>query len=345
MVMINKNFSLSDITKVNLGKNEYTPIQPFEQALLGFVVSKLDSFRLSRDRREEIWTDCWAQYFGTPETVENLRSKAFQNVGNVNVDWRHRLNTNKAYEQVETVVAYLQQAFFPNRDWFDVIPTEPGYAEEAVAVKKLVEKKLRQANFVSHWEMFLRQLTVTGLSAMALPWRYETKRVKQKVKINSPSDPEAYRFEIKEIEKVYQNNHDFQTLDIFDVYVDPTGNLLSETDVIRRIIKTRSEVSELAEEKYFRINKSQIINLQKYDHASVNSGRQYEKQSYLGNNQFVGDLWNDQIEIFEFWGDVYVNNTCYKDVVVTWSNGTILRFENNPLFLFSESPCQKKFLL
>lgn len=52
----------------------------------------------------------------------------------------------------------------------------------------------------------------------------------------------------------------------------------------------------------------------------------------MGMETNIENVWHHKVEIFEYWGDAVVNNVVYKDIVVTWSNDKILRFENNPFW-------------
>jgi hypothetical protein len=83
----------------------------FNSGVVNFINSQLEFFRTARVEREETWLECWAMYLNSSQARNWIRSQAIQTIGEINNDWRHNLNTGKAYEQVETVVAYLQQAF------------------------------------------------------------------------------------------------------------------------------------------------------------------------------------------------------------------------------------------
>ena len=85
-----------------------------------FVMSELSRFSNARTELEETWLEAWSLYLNTTQSIDYIRSKVLSTVGDVNDDWRHKINTGKAFEVVETIHSYLMAAFFPNEDWFEV---------------------------------------------------------------------------------------------------------------------------------------------------------------------------------------------------------------------------------
>jgi len=109
--------------------------------------SILQSIRLDYSNKRQQMTqrmlECWAVYLGTPESQDYLRANAIhKTVGDVQKDWRHRVNNGKGYEIVETVVGYLMAATFPNLDWFDMIPETP-MPEEVDYIKFILPGQVR----------------------------------------------------------------------------------------------------------------------------------------------------------------------------------------------------------
>jgi len=65
--------------------------------------SILQSIRLDYSNKRQQMTqrmlECWAVYLGTPESQDYLRANAIhKTVGDVQKDWRHRVNNGKGYE-------------------------------------------------------------------------------------------------------------------------------------------------------------------------------------------------------------------------------------------------------
>lgn len=329
----NKNLRREDFHTVDLGKSALKQQMNFEKGLYSFCAERLETFKLGRRRREDVWLECWAQYLGTPEARERIKSRMLRHVGNVNNDWRHNMTTGKSLELVETVLGYLQGAFFPNRDWFDVIPRTPGLQEDAESIKNFSKNKLEEAAFVSHWELFIRQLCITGTSVIALPWRYETRKQKVRVKVHTADDPRGFFYSNKEEERVIFNNHSFEVLDVFDFYLDPVAVHPNDGPCIRRIIKSKAEIAENIKSGFYKnLTLKQIEELADYEPGDESTANKAEKDRYMGMETNIDNVWHHKVEIFEYWGDAVVNNVVYKDVVVTWSNDKILRFENNPFW-------------
>ncbi len=299
----------------------------FEKAAVTYMHSKLGEFERMRSIREDIWLECWGLYLGSPEARAELKAMMLRSVGNVNTEWRHNLNTGKAYEQVETIVAYLQQAFFPNRDWFDAQPLHPGYAELSRIIKNFTLKKLKQANFITHWEMFLRQMCITGQSVLALPWRYDEREVTRNYR--KPNGQVGQR---KKREVTY-NNNDFEVLDIFDIYTDYSCHDIEKAPLIRRFLKDKAEVMELLDTGvYSGITKKEVMELDGLEDSTF-TGRHAKEavERFQGiQTNSLGDTLNEKVELFEYWGDLVINGYYYRDHYAVFTSNHLLQFEPNP---------------
>lgn len=319
----------------------------FNDSVVSYVMSQLEYFKNARREKEDIWLECWAFYLGSKQARESLKGKMLASVGQNNNDWRHNLTTGKAFEQVETILAYLQQAFFPNRDWFDVVPLEPGHAELVDVIKQFSRKKLIESNFISHWEMFLRQMIITGSSILALPWRYETAKYKKRIKIKRPDDfsfeyNEKAKFKEVSEDRVIQNHPDFEVLDVFDCFLDPKAIDLNKSDFIRRVLKTKAEVAEMIKTGFYKdVDVLDVVKTSPYAHhmdADIRANSEL-LDTFQGFTIEGGYHWSQEIELYEYWGDVTVDGTTYKDVTATLLGNKLVRFENNPYW------CGKPFVL
>lgn len=338
-----KNFFITDTGGEHLGSGE------FERDVATYVKNQIEYFQTARDEREENWLECWAMYLNSNESRDWIRSAASRSVGDVNNDWRHNINTGKAFEQVETVVAYLQQAFFPNRDWFDAVPQEPGYVELAELVKSFTKKQLQESNFISHFEMFLRQLVITGCSVIALPWRYETSKFKKKVKVKQTPDinetvhGEKANFEVVEEERTITNRPQFEVIDVFDTFLDPEAISINESDFVRRIVKTKAELMDLVNSGYYdNVTPLDVVKAEVYGGADTYASKRKATEELIHSFQGIvldqGFRWNERVELYEYWGDVTVDGKIYRDVTATVMGDRLLRFENNPYW------CGKPFV-
>lgn len=302
--------------------------------IVGFVSTTKKDWETARQQLEVYWREAWAAYIGSPIAMEELRTAAIHTVGDVNTDWRHKINVGKGFEAVETIHSYLMQATFPNRNWFNASPSAPGYAELAKIVEAFTLNKLDAANFQSHYENFLRQLIIVGTSVIALPWRYETMKWRTRVKVMEPQVENwtlldsVVSFREVEKDKVVANEPDFSVLDMFDVYLDPNATDPNNGGFLRRITKARADVLELARQGVYDISPLDVMKLK----SSM------ESDSWKTNRiaQFMGVMldtavsYDDRIELWEYWGDVYVNGVAFKDVRVMIAGDKLLKFEPNP---------------
>lgn len=335
-----EDFITTRIAKSNGGDD-------FNKGCVSYIEQQLDTWQIARQEREDIWLECWAMYFANPAANHELRKRIYHTVGDVKNDWRHRLSTGKAFEQVETVLAHMMAAFFPNRDWFEAVPVNSGYQELADLIRKYTQKKLGESHFISHWQTFLRQLLITGSSVMALPWRKETTKWRKKVKVEQPERGpyssleygEKAKWKTIEQEKIIQNRPDFETLDMFDCWFDPKAIAVDESDFIRRIVKSKSEMAELITAGYYKnISVYDIVSMSPYWGSDISASNRVVLKDFEGVEVENGYCWSDHVELFEYWGDVTVDGVVYKDITATICNGELLRFENNPYW------CGKPFV-
>ncbi len=306
------------------------------------VQSELLRYELARDAIEEVWLQSWAQYLGTPQSTTYLRSQVQAVVGDVNDDWRHRIRTGKAYEAVETIHSYLMAAFFPNQDWFTAVPVEPSSEDNlmlARIVKRYVGDKLHEAGFQSEFGTFLRQLLVTGTSVLALPWRYDTVRARKYVQSEAPLFDDLgtgdVEWDVSERELVI-NAPEFETLDMFDVYLDPSATDPNKSNIIRRLRKTKAELVQLVEDGvYSGITQEEISRMEP---SRVMEST--DKQLALTMAGYTtSELHTHELELVEFWGDLHMPGHTYYDVVITVLGNTVLRMEQNPYW------CGKPFVV
>jgi hypothetical protein len=224
--MANRNKRVNEFLTTEPIKPTLTSLDP-NNGVVAFVTKEKSRYERARREVEIMWLEAWALYLGSPRAVSYQRQRVLNTVGDVNADWRHRINVGKAYEAVETIHGYLMSATFPNRDFFDMAPTNPGYADLAKVVKKYMTNKMYEAKFALHYEDFLRQLIITGNSVIALPWRYETIPYKRNVKVKRPSMldingmpiGESWQWEVVEEERVHLNRPDFEVLDVFNCFI------------------------------------------------------------------------------------------------------------------------------
>jgi hypothetical protein len=297
--------------------------------VVSWVKQAITDWSYMRQSLETDWRDCWAEYFSNDRGAEVLRLSALSKVGDVDADWRHKVPTGKAFELVETVNGYLQSAFFPNQQWFDLYPKAfidaPDWEDVLSVVTKFILHKLEDGNFRDFWDVFCRQVLVTGTSVLALPWRYETMPTFKNVKNKKG------KYVPQETTKVIKNGLDFEVVDMFDFYLDPSDkNPRGNGNCIRRLVKTKGEVIRMIEAGVYPLGEAVMVEREKaYTLPSV-SHTNIQDLEYL--NGFTIDTANPQakVELYEYWGNLVVDGVEFIDVCAVIMGDNLLMFQPNP---------------
>jgi hypothetical protein len=304
-----------------------------EESVESFLCSRHSYFKDARMAAEGNWLEAWSLYTGTPEAVDHQRTQTIHSVGDVNNDWRHRLNTGKTYEAVETVHGYLMSALFPNDQWFDLKPTQPGYLPEARVIKSYVSWKLKHGKFNTVFEKYLRQLLITGFSVMATPWRYETKPHKYNVTVEVDGDEygNTKKKTTKTVvqERVIRNAPEFECISCFDVYIDPNAVDPNNSDLIRRVKKTRADIISCIENgKYSGIEPLDVVQLPSF----IPSDRSTKLAQFQGMQVENSYCMDDIIEVIEYWGDIHLDGVSIYDVCAVTIGEKLVSIEPNPFW-------------
>ena len=324
-------------------ETDNTSVEKRKECIVRYVTETLQDWSSRRQEVETLWTAEWAHYFSTPQSASWLRKQALDLGQSVDEgSWRHQIHTGKGFDLVETVNSYIQQATFPAQDWFDLIPQMPnaggGGGEDdnwlmrLERVKKLIQKKLNQANFEDWWDVFVRQLCVVGTSVMALPYRYDVKPTFRKVKVRQPDGRES--FTTVPIEKVIYDGIDLEVIDLYDFYLDPSSGFSGTVDCacIRRITKTKAEVIRLVEEGVYPL--IDVEDVKGATSSDLSTSRVFRQDI----NEMVGLIpdstfnANQSLELYEYWGDIYLDDIVYLDVVCTIMGTKLLNIETNPFW-------------
>lgn len=299
--------SLNSLKHVILDERHEFKNETFHADVVGYIDSLFRSYRDGRATIEKYWLTSWANYLNTPESNAYARQEILRNVGKVKSEWRHKINTGKTFEVIETIHSYLMQAIFPNRYWFDVEPAMPGYEELARVLRFYLQNKFRDWRLMTEISAYLRQLCVTGTSVLALPW----------------SDKSRIQF---------------QVLDIFDCYFNPLEvEDTDESPFIRRIKQTRADIMEKIQSKYYsnattfdiantrpRVFETGGIDEIDYDN---NSQQMHSFRGVPTQNPYT---MTDRLTLLEFWGDIHLPYVTIKNVVAVVSHGRLLRLVPNP---------------
>ena len=305
------------------------------QDIVDFVCGRHKIWSEERQPIEEEWKMCWAEYFSNSRGADTIRAEAASLIGDVQTDWRHKIPTGKAFELVEDANSYLQGAFFPNKQWFDILPKQMIPDEDWVEVLKVIQKfiqvKLDESYFSEWWDMNIRQCLITGTSVLALPWRYETVKTKKNVSITNSKGNKSYVPRV--VDKVVKNGLDICVLDMFDFFIDPLASDPKNANCVRRYTKTKGELVRLVESGTFNQEKeSTILGLERMsqDCSTINKdSKTYFAGATQDDNRYKED---DRVDVLEYWGNVVAGGKEFVDVCATISGDTLLDFRPNPFW-------------
>jgi len=263
-----------------------------------YIINQHRDFSDARIGVEETWIECWAQYTTSVQSLEYIRSKTTQTIGNVSNNWRHRYNLGKVYEAVEMLHSYFYKALFPVSTWFSVEPRMPEYGEEARILKKLMAFDFDVSNFYQEADSFLRQLIILGTSWQSIEWCEENQRNK------------------------------FRTLDVFDVWVDPLAHTVNDSDLIVRYLLTKEIILKKIDSGEFDWNKEDF---EKYcEKRTLPQDDKYSVQTirdFMGLNPFSTKNEKDKYEVLEYWGDVRLVDDSFINYKATLIGGRLVEFE------------------
>lgn len=299
-----------------------------------FITSKYIDWSEKRQPLEEDWKASWAEYFSNTRSADTIRQEAFKQLGDVQTDWRSKIPTGKAFELVEDANSYLQGAFFPNKQWFDVYPQkmiqDPDWQELLKVIQKFIQIKLDDAYFQEWWDMNIRQCLVTGTSVVSMPWRYEATQTTKNVQITTIKGKK--KVVPKKVQKVVKNGLDISVIDMFDFFIDPFAPDTRDATCIRRFTKTKGELIRLVEEGVY--NQTDARTIQSIQNAkkspTQSSSNKADVVAFTGTSD--GFEPDDMIEVLEFWGDICVNGLEYIDVCATIVDDTLIDFKTNPFW-------------
>lgn len=323
----NKEFATTKVSKT---------VHPVDSNTIAeFVMEQFTNWSQQRQPLEEDWKAAWAEYFSNCRSADTIREEAFQQIGDVQTDWRSKIPTGKAFELVEDANSYLQGAFFPNKQWFDVYPQkmiqDPDWQELLRVLQKYIQIKLDDAYFQEWWDMNTRQCLITGTSVLALPWRYDAIQTTKNVQV---IDIKGRKKVVpKQVKKVIKNGLDISVIDMFDFFIDPHAVDTKNANCIRRYTKTKGELVRLVEDgTYNQTNTSTIVGIENANRThSESTSNQADVVVFAGATDDGYDPL-ERIEVLEYWGDICVNGVEYTDVCATVVDETLIDFKPNPFW-------------
>lgn len=270
----------------------------------------LDDYSRERSQLEWNWRSYYTNYLTTPEAKRANLTHISRNLGgDVDVNWRHNIKSPKAYEVVETLTSYFMSAFFPNERWFDLIPSEPMGVQFNTMIelnRRFIQSKLEQSMFKSNFRVFLRECCISGTSALMFPW--------------------------------VQDNVRFRVLSPFEFLLDPQAQMANDANMIRSYELSIPEFKQLIRDDTFNLTTLKEVDEMVSPSISPSSDFRIDKDTFNSVKRSLGlsDIPRTNqkgrfVRIYEFWGDVTLENVVLKDVRASWTDqGMLLALDANP---------------
>lgn len=281
------------------------------EAIVKVLDNYLRSYQMAREPLKDLWKDYYVSYLATPDAKNSQVSRAARYVGQVNTNWRHQIKSPKAYEIVETIVSYLMGAFFPNERWFDLAPAMPiqqaGWQQIVEVNRRLLDKKFNDSLFKTAFRIFIRELSITGTACIMFPWR--------------------------------ENNVRWNVLSPLEFLIDPDESYPNDANFIRTYSLHPSEFDEYVNDGTFNLaTKSSREIVYDYDnrrHFKIDDGILQSIDQLMGLQKDTRTN-SKKIDIYEFWGDLYLEDVILRNVRASWTkNGALLNIDANP---YNEKP-------
>lgn len=270
----------------------------------------LDDYSRERNQLEWNWRAYYTNYLTTPEAKQANLSHVSRNLGgDVDVNWRHNIKSPKAYEIVETLTSYFMNAFFPNERWFDLIPTEPmgiQFNQLIEINRKFISDKLEQSMFKSSFRVLLRETCIAGTAALMFPW--------------------------------VENNVRFRVMSPFEFLLDPRAQTANDANMIRSYELSLPEFKQLIREGVFNLTTLKEVEDMMSPTISPSHDFRIDKDTFNSVSRLMGlsDIPRTNqsgrfVRVYEFWGDILLEDVVLKDVRASWTDqGILLALDANP---------------
>jgi Bacteriophage head to tail connecting protein len=256
------------------------------------LMTLLSDGRKARQEVESEWMEVDSIY---ADPVYKSKGYAEQRTGDRG-DWKHKVNTAKCYEVVETLVAYFTNSTFPNADWFDVRANVNGIGVLLPVLKELLRQELEQCQIRVSTEDWLRNLVKYGTS---------TYRVSYNRELSTGFSGGVY---------------DSSTVNVccespYDVWFDP--NLpISRAGTFCRVYHSKADFTQLANTGFYTVTDEEV----KAYTPGQRSVSVDNKSSYSSS---------EGSQLIEFYGRVEVSGVVFDRVHAVFLGNKLIRLANS----------------
>lgn len=269
------------------------------------IMTRLTDAKAARMNAEDVWNQAYRLWRNSSVDKEILRGQAAVEV-NTSAQWRHRVNTAKTFEVVETLVSYFKAATFPSDDWFEVKPMVPELGGIVDLIQMGVKNHLDKAKISLRFEQFVRHAMIFGFATWRLGWKIDIERTVER-KFDATSLSYSDRSINKEVSCL-----EIEVPSPFDVWLDGHG-----TGTWCRLHMSRPDFLRYKDEEYFTVSEAAA---KRYNPRIA----EYSESADLENQ---GRQQCD--DIIEFYGDVTLGDTVWKNVHAVFLGKELIRLADS----------------
>lgn len=271
------------------------------EELANEIMSRFLDAKAARLQAEDVWNQSYRLWRNSSVDKEVLRGKAAHEVQSSN-KWRHRVNTAKTFEVVETLVSYFKAATFPSDAWFEVRPMTPELGGVVDLIQLAVRNHLDKAKISLMFEQFARNCMLFGFATWRLGWKIDVERSYER--LFNPAD-------LTYSDKVVNKDVSCLSLTVpspFDVWLD--GHY---EGTWCRLHLSRSEFLAYVEDEYFTATPASVTNYNPRI-AETSDSPNLEKQET-----------HHCEELIEFYGDISVGDSVWKNIHAVFLGKQLIR--------------------
>ena len=264
------------------------------------IYTKLQDLQRKRASVDKKWDTTYAMYRASTTDMDAVKKASFS-TGSTR-DWKHKVNTGKTFEVVETLVAYLKGATFTSDDWFDVAGLEPNLFQIAKLVKQLAKFKMEEANIRDKYEYWLRNLVLYGISTFRVGWESSVELGYER-KYDEEGLPSTNQVN-KDIEKLC-----IEAIIPYNVWIDGSGSTFARLEV------SKEQLAYQVGEEYYKLLPELL--------EVYTEGNKDDPQVQKGGGA------NSPREIVEFYGPIMCGGACFPNVHAVFYGNTLIRLADS----------------
>jgi len=265
------------------------------------IYSRFKSLRTKRQTVDTKWDIMYAMYRASAADMTVVQKASFTTGSTRN--WKHRVNTGKTFEVVETLIAYFKGATFPSDDWFDTAGLEPNLSQAAMLVKQLAKFKMEEVQIRDVYEEWLRNLVIFGCSTFQVGWESCVEQVVERVfdDLGLPQDT----IRLRDKEKLV-----IKAITPYNVWIDGSGSTFVRLDI------SKDQLFHLAETGYYDLH-TELID-------TYEEGGKDDPQVVKG-----GFDTQPGTEIIEYYGPLLYKGASYQCVHAVFFGNTLIRLADS----------------